>query len=110
MAQVISWRFDRSDRRFVLKFSDRRMVKVKTINAILRMDEAVQRDILALGVPNANQFERIETIIRRLKRRFQADNDDGYEQPTIIVTGWSLNEQLRMVTIAYTTEMRIPSQ
>ncbi|MFS8025552.1 hypothetical protein Hanom_Chr16g01476401 [Helianthus anomalus] len=76
MAQVIAWRFDRSERRFVLKFSDRRRVKVKTKKAILSMDEAIQRDILALGVPTANNCERTKTIIRILKRRFPADNDD----------------------------------
>ncbi|MFS7997637.1 hypothetical protein Hanom_Chr12g01144101 [Helianthus anomalus] len=54
MAKVIAWRFERSERFFILKFSDRRRVKVKTIKAILSMDEAVQRDILALGIARAD--------------------------------------------------------
>ncbi|MFS7942990.1 hypothetical protein Hanom_Chr06g00494991 [Helianthus anomalus] len=58
MIQVIASRFNMLERRFILKFSDRRRVKDKTINVILSMDEAVQRDILALGVPMANQCER----------------------------------------------------
>ncbi|MFS7986653.1 hypothetical protein Hanom_Chr11g01012851 [Helianthus anomalus] len=100
MAQVIAWRFDMLERHFVLKLSDMRRAKVKTINAILSMDEAVQRDILALGVPMANQCERSQTIIRRLKRRFPADDDDDddvFDLPT--VTGWSLDEQSRMVKV-----------
>ncbi|MFS7941953.1 hypothetical protein Hanom_Chr06g00482381 [Helianthus anomalus] len=86
MAQVIAWRFDRSERRFVLKFYNRRRVKVKTIKAILSMDEAVPRDILALGVPRVNECERTQTVIRRLKRRFPTDDDDDvFDLP--IVTG-----------------------
>ncbi|MFS7999378.1 hypothetical protein Hanom_Chr12g01165381 [Helianthus anomalus] len=69
MAQVIACRFDWSKRRFVLKFSDRRRVKVKTIKAILSMDEAVQRDILALGVPMANDCERTQTVITNKKNK-----------------------------------------
>ncbi|MFS7973935.1 hypothetical protein Hanom_Chr09g00862521 [Helianthus anomalus] len=70
MTQVIALRFERSEGRFVLKFSDRRMVKVKTINAILSMDEAFQMDILALRIPVAYDSERTRTVIRRLKRKF----------------------------------------
>ncbi|MFS7964460.1 hypothetical protein Hanom_Chr08g00750641 [Helianthus anomalus] len=60
MAQVIALRFDGSGKRFVLKFSDMRMVKIKTVKAILNMDERVQRDILALGVPMANVVKELE--------------------------------------------------
>ncbi|MFS7921549.1 hypothetical protein Hanom_Chr03g00238091 [Helianthus anomalus] len=94
MAQVIAWRFEMSGRRFVLKFSDMRKVKVKTIKAILSMDEVVQRGILALGVPRANYCERIQTVIRRLKRKFLADDDDDDDDDTYLptVTSWSLDE------------------
>ncbi|MFS7899093.1 hypothetical protein Hanom_Chr00s044221g01775821 [Helianthus anomalus] len=70
MVQVIAWRFERSEGRFVLKFSDKRRVKVKTIEAILSMDESVHRDILALGVLVAYGYEGNRTLIRRLKRKF----------------------------------------
>ncbi|MFS8033357.1 hypothetical protein Hanom_Chr17g01568601 [Helianthus anomalus] len=84
MAQGISWRFGQSDRRFILKFPDRKKVKVKTIDTILCMDVAVQGDILALGAPIVNQCE-------------DDDDDDVFELPT----GWSLNEKLRMVRVTY---------
>ncbi|MFS8003291.1 hypothetical protein Hanom_Chr13g01212291 [Helianthus anomalus] len=100
MGQVIAWRVDTSKGRFVLKFSERRMVKVKTMKAILSMDVAVKKDILALWVPMAKHCERAKTIIRRLKRRFTADDDDVvFDLPT--VTGWSLDEQSRMVKVTY---------
>ena len=86
MAKVIAWRFERSERRFILKFSDRRRVKVKTIKAILNMDEAVQRDILALGIPRADDCERTRKVIRRLNRKFPADDDDDIDDiplPTV---------------------------
>ena len=104
MAQVIAWRFDTGERRFILKFSNRRVVKVRTINAILGMEERVQREILHLGVPMANVCERTQTVIRRLKRKFEDNNDDDdvdddlLEIPT--VTSWCLDEQ-RMVKITY---------
>ena len=47
MAKVIAWRFERKEKRFIIKFSDRRRVKVRTIKAMLGMNEGVQRDILA---------------------------------------------------------------
>ncbi|MFS8002113.1 hypothetical protein Hanom_Chr13g01198291 [Helianthus anomalus] len=59
-------------------------------------------DILALGVPMANECERTQTIIRRLKRRFPADDnddDDVFYLPT--VTGSSLDEQSRMMKVTY---------
>ncbi|MFS7888208.1 hypothetical protein Hanom_Chr00s000001g01592251 [Helianthus anomalus] len=92
MTQFIAWSFNRLDNRFVLKFSDMRMVKVKSIDIIARMDEEVQRDILALCIPTlANQCERTKTLIRSLKRKFQEDDDD-LELPT----SWSLKRMMRV--------------
>ena len=76
MAKVIAWRFERKEKRFIIKFSDRRRVKVRTIKAMLGMNEGVQKDILALGVPMANDCERTRTVIKRLKRKFPAEDDD----------------------------------
>ena len=73
MAKVIAWRFERKEKRFIIKFSDRRRVKVRTIKAMLGMNEKVQKDILALGVPMDNDCERTRTVIKRLKRKFPAE-------------------------------------
>ncbi|MFS7905083.1 hypothetical protein Hanom_Chr01g00043581 [Helianthus anomalus] len=40
------------------------------------MDEGVQRDILALGVPMANDCETTRTVIRRLERKFQSEEEE----------------------------------
>ncbi|MFS7963449.1 hypothetical protein Hanom_Chr08g00738211 [Helianthus anomalus] len=64
------------------------------------MDEEVQRDILAMGVPMANQCERTETVIRRLKRKFPGDDDDDDDDFELPID-WSLNEKFRMVRVTY---------
>ncbi|KAF5810574.1 hypothetical protein HanXRQr2_Chr04g0171161 [Helianthus annuus] len=108
MAKVIVWRFERSERRFILKFSDRRRVKVRTINAILGMSEGVQKDILDLGVPRANDCERIRTVIRRLERKFQAEDDDDDDDdddidntPLPTVSSWVVHEEAGTVEVTY---------
>ncbi|MFS7952012.1 hypothetical protein Hanom_Chr07g00601961 [Helianthus anomalus] len=101
MAQVIAWGIERPEGRFALKFSDRRRVKVKTIKAILSMDESVQRDILALGVPVAYDCERNRTVIRRLERKFPEDDDDVDDSDLPKVTSWVLDEQSRTVRVSF---------
>ncbi|MFS7939780.1 hypothetical protein Hanom_Chr05g00455981 [Helianthus anomalus] len=64
------------------------------------MDETVQRGILAVGVPTANNCERIQTVIRRLERKFLADDDDD-DTDLQTVTSWSLVEQSRTVKVTY---------
>ncbi|KAJ0597877.1 hypothetical protein HanHA89_Chr04g0159651 [Helianthus annuus] len=69
------------------------------------MDEAVQRDILALGILRADGCERTRKVIRRLKRKFPADDDDDDDDiddtglPTVI--SWGLDEQGRTVKVTY---------
>ncbi|MFS7963259.1 hypothetical protein Hanom_Chr08g00735971 [Helianthus anomalus] len=93
MAQVIALRFDGSEKRFVLKLSDKRRVKIKTIKAILNMDEQVQRDILVLGIPMANDCERTRKVIRRLERKFPAEDDNDIDDtPLPTVCSLSLDE------------------
>ncbi|MFS7985427.1 hypothetical protein Hanom_Chr11g00998251 [Helianthus anomalus] len=64
--------FEMSERRFVLKFSDRRRVKVKTMKVILSMDESVQRDILALGVPMTNYCESIQNGNTKIEEKISS--------------------------------------
>ncbi|KAJ0493034.1 hypothetical protein HanIR_Chr12g0581511 [Helianthus annuus] len=77
-----------------------RRVKVKTIKSILSMDESVQRDILALGVPMADDCERTQKVIRRMKRKFPADDFIDHTG-LLTVIKWGLDEQARTVKMTY---------
>ena len=105
MAKVIAWRFVRKEKRFIIKFADRRRVKVRTIKAMMGMNENIQKDILALGVPRDNDCERTRTIIKRLERKFPAENDeddDDIEDTHIPkLSNWVLHEEEGTLEVTY---------
>ena len=62
----------------------------------MRMNENIQKDILALGVPRDNDCKRTRTVIKRLERKFPAedDEDDDDIEDTQIpkLSSWVLHE------------------
>ncbi|MFS7971506.1 hypothetical protein Hanom_Chr09g00833671 [Helianthus anomalus] len=60
------------------------MVKIKTVKAILNMDDGVQRDILALGIPMATDYD-----------------DDNEDSPLPTVSSWSLDGKKGTVKVSY---------
>ncbi|MFS7961337.1 hypothetical protein Hanom_Chr08g00713771 [Helianthus anomalus] len=87
------------------EFADRRRVKVRTIKAMMGMNENIQKDILALGVPRDNDYERTRTVIRRLERKFPAednDDDDDIEDTQIPkLRSWVLHEEEGTLEVTY---------
>ncbi|MFS7947417.1 hypothetical protein Hanom_Chr06g00548041 [Helianthus anomalus] len=65
------------------------------------MDESVQRDILALWVPMADDFETTQKEIRRFKRKFLAYDDDIDKTGLPTASRWGLDEQARTVNVTY---------
>ncbi|MFS7960482.1 hypothetical protein Hanom_Chr08g00703641 [Helianthus anomalus] len=96
MAKVIAWRFERKEKRFIIKFSDRRRVKVRTIKAMMGMNENVQKDILALEVPRDNDCERTKTVIKRLEKKFPAE--DAHIPK---LSSWVLHEEEGTLEVTY---------
>ena len=66
------------------------------------MNENAQKDILALGVPMANDCERTKTVIKRLKRKFPAEDDDDIKDTHIPkLSSWVLHEEEGTLEVTY---------
>ncbi|MFS8002479.1 hypothetical protein Hanom_Chr13g01202541 [Helianthus anomalus] len=96
MENVISSRFKTRINRFGILFDDRR-VFVKTIKAIMNLDEEVQRGILALGIHLDNLCEKTQTVIRRLTRKFGSNNANPVVDP--IIQSSRYDEDTEIVTV-----------
>ncbi|MFS7909794.1 hypothetical protein Hanom_Chr02g00098671 [Helianthus anomalus] len=99
MTNVVSWIFNTRINRFVILFDNRRSVFVRTVNAILNLDEEVQRGILALGVPLDNLCDKTWTLIRRLTRKFGPNNANPIVDP--VIQSWCFDEDSELVTVVF---------
>ena len=69
---------------------------------MLGMNEKVQKDILALGVPMDNDCERTRTVIKRLERKFPVEDDDDIEDTEIPkLSSWVLHEEEGTLELTY---------
>ncbi|MFS7905494.1 hypothetical protein Hanom_Chr01g00048381 [Helianthus anomalus] len=96
MATIVWWRYTLAIRRFVLRFDNRRRVYVRTIKAILKMEEEVQRGILSLGIALDNECHK---LMKTLTRKFGPTKADG--KPDSVLTSWRFDDETDMVTVIY---------
>ncbi|MFS7901296.1 hypothetical protein Hanom_Chr00s190177g01834591 [Helianthus anomalus] len=99
MEIVISQGFKTSINRFVIKYDSRRRVMVKTVNAILNMEEVEMR-ILELGIPMDNLCEQTQIVMRRLSRKFLVNNANQFDEKPII-SSWRYDDEYKWVTVMW---------
>ncbi|MFS7947372.1 hypothetical protein Hanom_Chr06g00547521 [Helianthus anomalus] len=73
---------------------------VKTVNAILNIEEEAQLRILELGVPMDNLCEQTQTVIRRLRRKFPVNNPNQFDEDEII-SSWRYDEEYECVMVVW---------
>ena len=99
MATIVWWRYTLAIRRFVLRFDNRRRVYVRTIKAILKMEEEVQRGILSLGIALDNECHVTHMLMKALTRKFRLIKADVKPDP--VMTSWRFDDETDMVTVTY---------
>ncbi|KAJ0536402.1 hypothetical protein HanIR_Chr09g0441191 [Helianthus annuus] len=99
MATIVSWRYTLGIRRYVLHFDNRRRVYVKTVRAILKMEEEIQRQILSIGIALDDECHETHMLMKALTSKFGPIK--GNVKPDPVMTSWRFDDETDMVTITY---------